>query len=368
MKASTVLRRALAVLLLIVLIVPAIPACAESVKKGSAYIVSNTAGVYKSKSTDSKKLATVSLGQKLTCVSVSGSWAKVKNTAGDVGYMKKSTLSNKNPNDYKKTIYVQRDDLKVRKNASTASKVIAKLDLGSSWYAVAKSGDGKWLRIKSGKKYGYIQAAYTDTAKYKKGTKVYVIDDTAALASGAGEFDSVGSIYLGQYCYKLKTSGDYVKVRTTGGKVGWCLKSQVSTENPNKYSDTLYLRYAGKLLFEKPGVASTKISTAKNAKVTFVAMDKDGRWSRVKYKNKYYYVCPLFTDGSKNGSGKIELFAKTSTSLYKKASTTSKVLDSVRTGESVYMTGAYGRFAKVVTEDGKTGYIPAHELIEPFSF
>ena len=185
-----------------------LPAQAASKK---VYVVSNTLKIYKKASTSSKAISTVSYGQKLTRVATSGSWAKVKNSAGKVGYCKKSSLSGKNPNNLSKTVYISAANTKVYQRPSTSSKVLMKLKLNSKYKAVAKTRDGKWYRLKNGSSYGYVQVKYTSSKKVAAAAKPGKTDQIASLAQkqlgkgyaygaeGPGKFDCSG---LTRYVYK----------------------------------------------------------------------------------------------------------------------------------------------------------------------
>ena len=145
------IKRASAIFLCMVMLVLSLPVSASALSKGNVYVSAINAKVYTSKKTSSKKIGTLSFGQKVKCTSVSGNWATVKNSAGKTGYMLTSELSDKDVNTYKKTVYIQKNNLKVYQTASTSSKVLGKLKQGSDYVAVAKSANGRWLRIKNGR-------------------------------------------------------------------------------------------------------------------------------------------------------------------------------------------------------------------------
>ena len=175
------------------------------------YVTANTLKVYKKAKTSSQLLGTMAYGEKLTRVATSGSWAKVKNSAGAVGFCKKSALSTKNPNTLKKTVYIKADNTKVYQRPNTSSKVLMKLKRNSKYTAVAKTGDGKWYRLKNGSHYGYVQVSQTSAAKLTAAKAASKADKIVSLAQkqkgkgyaygaeGANKFDCSGLTY---YVYK----------------------------------------------------------------------------------------------------------------------------------------------------------------------
>ena len=201
-------KRVIAALMLCLFCIFGLPAQAASQK---VYVVANTLKIYKKASTSSKTISTISYGQTLTRIATSGSWAKVKNSGGKIGYCKKSSLSAKNPNTLNKTVYINAANTKVYQRPSTSSKVLMKLKLNSKYKAVARTKDGKWYRLKNGGNYGYVQAKSISFSAVSAPSKPTKADKIAALAQkqvgkgyaygaeGASKFDCSG---LTHYVYK----------------------------------------------------------------------------------------------------------------------------------------------------------------------
>ena len=362
-------RRMICTILCITLLIPLFPASAAALSKGTVYVSDMTAKVYASKSTSSKKIATVSFGQKISCTSVSGKWAKVKNSSGKTGYMQKSALTEKNPNTYKKTIYIQKNGLKVYANASTSSKVIGKLKRGSGYSAVAKSASGRWLRIKNGKYYGYVQAVFTDTSPYKKGTKVYMTESSIAVADAPGYSYTVGTLSLGQSCFLLEKNSKYAKVRSSGGHIGYVNDPSVlSTKNPNTLSKTMYVQADNAPLYPHGITINKSRSVDKNTAVTALACHTAGNmeWYRVKYKNKYYYIPGILLADSKVPSGGRTVYAymrkfaegqEETIPIYEKPSWSSKQVAKVLKDTKLTLVSCKGQGVRVRTPGGKLGYV-----------
>lgn len=360
---KSILRRTAAILMCIILMVPLFPTAASALSKGTVYVSATTAGVYASKSTSAKKIATVSFGQKIKCTAVSGKWATVKNSAGKTGYMLKSELSDKDANTYKKTVYIQKDGLKVRMNASTGSKTIGKLKLGDDYIAVAKSLNGRWLRIKNGKHYGYVQTVYTDTSPYKKGTKVYMTESRISVTIAPHSWDNIGTINLGQSCTLLEKKNGYAKVRAGNGMVGYINDTScLSAKNPNTLNKTLYVQannmayYPNAMLKNPAGVLN------KNAPVKVVAHHSDG-WYRVKINGKYYYMDDIVLHESKApAKGRTYYATSFCKHIYQKPSISAKKIATVKKGDPLILLGRKGSGLKVKNADGIIGYVLSSEL------
>ena len=66
----------------------------------------------------------------------------------------------------KKTAYATCDDLNLRKSNNSSSKILKKFDRGDKFYVTGSKG--KWYKVQSGSKKGYI---YKDYVSYKKPAK-----------------------------------------------------------------------------------------------------------------------------------------------------------------------------------------------------
>ncbi|MDO4554643.1 MAG: C40 family peptidase [Lachnospiraceae bacterium] len=72
-----------------------------------------------------------------------------------------------------KTGYATTSDLNMRKKASSSSKVLKKFDKGDTMTVV--STKGKWYKVTSGSKTGYVYAKYVSFTKVKKTTGSQVV-------------------------------------------------------------------------------------------------------------------------------------------------------------------------------------------------
>ena len=124
----------------------------------TVYITANTATIYKSKSTSSQKLGSMSYGESLTRLKTESGWALIQNAGGKTGYVKASMLSTVNPNGDAETWYTSTAAI-LRAMPSASAKKLTALDQGDSLDVVAATADGKWVRAEVGGVYGYIESA-----------------------------------------------------------------------------------------------------------------------------------------------------------------------------------------------------------------
>ncbi len=136
--------------------------------------------VYKSARTSSEVISKLNANTKLTCTKIiDDTWCRVKN-GSSVGYIKKSLLDTSKASHLStmsKTVYTQKDDVKVYTDSTTSSTVLATLDRNTKLTCTAILDD-TWCRVKNGSSYGYIHKSYL-------GEKKVNAYSTAVPASGA---------------------------------------------------------------------------------------------------------------------------------------------------------------------------------------
>lgn len=121
-----------------------------------AFVTDTILQVYGKPDTASPVLGNMCFGEQLVCVGTKSGWAKVRNSAGAIGYCSTSGLSLKDPNFGGTAAFVQSSGTKVYVRPDKASSVITTLNVNAQVTAVAVSGDKKWVRVKNGGSYGYI--------------------------------------------------------------------------------------------------------------------------------------------------------------------------------------------------------------------
>lgn len=334
------------------------------------YIISNTLKAYQSKSTSSKVLGVMTYGESMTMISFSGDWVKIKNSKGQVGFCKLTGLSTQNPNNLKETVYAKANKTPVYRKASTSYNKMANVKQNYKFNVVAMTPDGQWLRVKNGSKYGYVQV--DDVSKNAVSThgaltakNVWVNWENAVqVTSGKGSGKNLGLISHGQKFTLLATSGKYSKIKNSKGQIGWCPSEILTTKNPNDENATMYAQVSGNILYTNSIIKGAGKKLSKGAKVTVVAESPEGGWYRVKYNSKYYYVSSILLSDEKAPDGGREVYSTTDTSLYAKASYSSRKVCEISEGESLYLIGVSNSGAKVKTAFGKTGYLPIG-ILEP---
>lgn len=170
------------------------------------YVGDTLIKIYKDSTRSSDVLAYSGYGAKLNCVAMDGDWVKVK-SGSKYGWVRKDGLCKKNPNklDEKGTA---KSKIKVREYPSASADSIGSVSSGKKVNIIAKTPDGKWYRIKSGEKRGYVQASDITPAGNSKIEAVLKIaaqqmgKPYVYATRGPDSFDCTG---LTIYCFKNYT-------------------------------------------------------------------------------------------------------------------------------------------------------------------
>ncbi len=142
----------------------------------SAYVNVAQMTVYSSKRTNSKVMCKVSFGECVKLDALDDGWARLVNGSA-VGYCKYSSLTAKNPNKYNITVYTQENSVKVYSAPTTSSTVLGTAPINTKYKCVASFDNNKWCRVTSGGYAGFIEMSKLDTKK----ANIY---STAKPASG----------------------------------------------------------------------------------------------------------------------------------------------------------------------------------------
>lgn len=140
--------------------------------------------VYKSASTSSV-LTTVSVNTKVSVIGSSGSFSKVKNASGTVGYIQTANLSASKVSVSKKTAYANKA-CPVYKAASTSSAKWCTVAVNTKMYVIGEIGSFYAVTTTSGSKTGYIaksnlSASKTSTGTTDDGRKEYTSDTSTTV-------------------------------------------------------------------------------------------------------------------------------------------------------------------------------------------
>ena len=350
----------------IILLIAALPLSSALAETKTVYVKSNTLKVYNSAK---KVLGTMNFGQSMSCTAVNGSWARVVNGAGQVGYCKTSGLTLTNPNRYSVTVYAAVDRMPVYARPSTSSRVMARMPLNTKLTAVAITSDGKWLRLKNGNIYGYARFQQMSDERQMAGTKVWCNSDaggSCAVTATPGGFDSIGTICFGESCWLLgyvEDHGRFAKIMNAAGKIGYADASVFTTKNPNTLNKTMYVQASAVPVFSNAVYRNSALKLNKNAKVTVVAESESTGWSRVKVNGKYYYIQSIFLASSKVPTGGRKVRANDIMDyLYAAPDFGAKRVAGIFPGEVLTLVSCKGAGIKVRTASGVEGYCVVSQL------
>ena len=371
-------RKFIAVLLLVCVLAGLIPAELSALAASqTVYVTANTLPVYKTYSTSSKVLGTMSYGESMTLLATNSSWAYVKNSAGATGYCKFSGIGSSNPNKYSEKIYINSSNVKVYKKPDTSSGVMMTLSKNASYTAVAKTSDNEWARLKNGSAYGYVQMKYISTSKVDDDapstpdltTKtVYISANTLnAYKSASTSSKVLGVMSYGESMTLLATSGDWAQIRNSANAVGYCKLSGLTATNPNNLDVRVYVSSASAKIYKKPSTSADVLTTVKlNDSFTAVAITADSAWARVKSGSSYGYIqasklSASETEPEEPDEPDIPLVSTVYISAntlvaYSSPSTSSKNLGTMSYGESMTLLGVDGSWAKIQNSSGAVGY------------
>ena len=284
-------------------------------------VTSSTRSLYKTASTSSSKLGTVSANTKFTVLdevftstkaSDSYKFMHVKLSNGRTGYIQGSATSES----YAKTATgtVKGGTLNVRKGASTSWGTAGSLSNNSTVSIVlkAKQGSKTWYKIKYGSSYGYVSADYITVKSSTQTTTT--TGPTGGAISGktvratnyydgpSTYFHKQGTLSSGQTVTLLKQTKDvngstwYQAV--IGGVVYYVSANDVtpsktlptaSASNLVQGTVTDYLNYRT-APDEKTGKTVGTFSKGKKLTITGATKSVNYTWYRISYNNKTYYV------------------------------------------------------------------------------
>lgn len=255
------------------------------------YIISNTLKAYKSASTSSKVLGTMSYGESMTLIDFSGDWVKIRNNAGNIGYCKLTGISNKNPNTISKTMYATKAGTPVYAKPGTGYKVLGRMSKNAGLSVIAKTSDDKWYRVKNGSRIGYVQSAYVSETK-QEGSTVYIVSNTLrAYKNPSTSSKRLGIMSYGESMRMLSSSGEWAKIRNSAGAVAYCKLSGLSSKDPNTLKSSVFVMVDKTPVYAKPGTGYKILGRMNiNSTLTALAKTPDGKWYRVKKGNRIGYI------------------------------------------------------------------------------
>lgn len=350
----------------------------------TVYIVSNTLKAYASPSTASRSLGTMSYGESMILLATSGSWARIRNAAGAIGYCLLSGLSAQNPNTLNQRVYINADNIPVYRKPATSAGVMMKLKKNSSYTALAVTTDGAWTRLQNGQYYGYVQSKYISGSLVEDETPgidepveipseevtgtVYVADNAIAFyAEPDASSRKLGTMSYGQALGLISVEDGWAKVKNDNSTVGYCLYSGITRHDPNTLAATLYAAREGVQVYTAPvSGASVAAALQINAAVTMVAKTDDGLWARLSMGNGVYSY-GLLADFSEKKVAEDDspiqditpravYIVSTTLPCYAQNNTSSTLLGTMSFGEMYTCTGSGEGWARIVNENGAVGF------------
>ncbi len=312
-------RRLMALLLILTVLQPPASAFAAKKKSPSTLVTVQRAVLYKSAKTSAEKLKTVDKGTKVTVVSTSGSWKKVK-VAGKQGYMRSSAFSapaqpsadatkkpkptpkpKATPKATKKPAKTPEPqqmlamrDAKLYKKAKTSSKS-SSVEEGTAVSVLSQKGG--WYRVKVSGKSGYMRQSAFEEEVAKK-SKLYQKRSTKAKNT---------SLKAGAKLLVMEQQGDWLKVKS-GARTGFVKLSALETPAPSltpsltptpapTSAPTLSPEKAAQAMktivsanmYQKPSTSAKRVKVKKGTKVTVVSKGDNG-WYKVRLHGKNGYM------------------------------------------------------------------------------
>lgn len=153
----------------------------DTAKSITAYVSVDGAKAYKSNSTSSRTLCSLSINDAVTVTAVSGGWAKVEKN-GYTGYMKTAQLSTEKQDVIVVetfTAYAKTDGAKVYDDWNGSASVISKLDINTEVTVVAYNST--WARVTIN---GHVAFMYCSTLSREKINTVPNNGSSATPATG----------------------------------------------------------------------------------------------------------------------------------------------------------------------------------------
>lgn len=230
---------------------------------------------------------------------------------------------------------------------------------------VTDEENGDWVKIKVGKKIGWIKTMYVDGTTKELGEGYKAIDVATNVYKKADESSSVrGYITTSDTVRVFYTENDMASVRVTGSNLsGWIPIDtigetvELKPDVPPVYSDTVY-RTTASTLNLRAGAGTDYAVIGKLKRGTGVTiLDKVGNWRRVKtFKGQIGWVSANYL--TKQATAKVTASAL---NVRKGPGTNTTILGSFKKGTKVTVQYTSGNWAYVSTKK-LTGYVSLNYL------
>ncbi|WP_139892107.1 SH3 domain-containing protein [Bacillus sp. D386] len=254
---------------------------------------------------------------------------------------------------------VNASTLNVRSKPSTKSSIVGKIKKGK--VVTVQSEQNNWSKITYDKKTGWVSSSYLT---YVSWTGYAGTDNLSIKQTASSSAKSLATIKKGIAVSVKGQKGNWLKVYYSSKKVtGWVPASSVTKTKPTTATANLGTYYVTATSLNVRASASTSsnvITTVKkNAAVTL--QQKSGSWGKIRTSNgKVGWVSLSYISTKKPvTSTNLGTYYVTATSLNVRASasTSSKVITTVKKNAAVTLQQKSGSWGKIKTSNGKVGWV-----------
>ncbi len=224
---------------------------------------------------------------------------------------------------------------------------------------------GAWIKVKYGKKTGWIRTMYVDGTTKALGTGYKAVKTATSVYAKANTGSSVvGSITTSDTVKVYYTERDMASVRVTDSNLsGWipisCIGGTVTLkpDTPPASSSTVYRTTASVLNLRAGAGTDYKIIGKLNRGTGCYILEKKGNWRRIKtFKGKVGWVSATYL--TKEATAKVTASAL---NVRKGPGTSSAILGCFKKGTKVTVLYTSGNWAYVKAK-GLTGYVSLNYL------
>ena len=326
-------------------------------------------------STSSKIITTIPKGKTIEIVEkLNSGWYKV-NYNGKTGYVSSSYVSINGSTENKPSIVTEKgvttENLNLRVEASTSSKIITTIPKGKTIEIVEKLNSG-WYKVNYNGKTGYVSSSYVSINGSTENKPSIVTEKGVTTANLNLRVEASTSSKIITTIPKGKTieiveklNSGWYKVNYNG-KTGYVSSSYVSingsTENKPSIVTEKGVTTANLNLRVEASTSSKIITTIPKGKTIEIVEKLNSGWYKVNYNGKTGYVSSSYVsiNGSTENKPSIVTEKGVTTAnlnLRVKASTSSKIITTIPKGKTIEIVEKLNSGWYKVNYNGKTGYV-----------
>ena len=287
------MKRFLAILLAVTLLIAVVPASAFADDTKTVYISRNGSGTLNLREGPGYDYDItghyVYHNSKVTVKKTSGKWSKVKvKSSGHVGWIRTYYIDGTTKKLGTGTHVIKYDDTKVRKKASSSASVVTTLDKGDTVRVYETSHDYARVTITGSGKTGWVKMSAiggqtSDKPDKPSGGTVYRVKTNGGnlnVRTGPGTgYGIITSIHNGTAFTVKSKSGSWYKIKTLKtGITGWVSKNLTSKNATGRVSTN-----GGRLNVRRRPTTSASILGSLNNGTHVTATNVSGNWAYVVY-------------------------------------------------------------------------------------